>query len=122
MLINLKSQTDLSGFYMVYYGSTLLEKRGNYGISHLMEHLMCKNFEKLRETFEKEGIDWNAYTSSNEIVFYFTGLDEYLDKRRYELVELMSEFNVTKEQFENERKIVLQEYSDYFSDQTESHM
>jgi predicted Zn-dependent peptidase len=34
----------------------------------------------------------------------------------------MSEFNVTKEQFENERKIVLQEYSDYFSDQTESHM
>ena len=122
MVVNLKSQTNLSGFYMVYYGSTLLEKRGNYGISHLLEHLMCKNFEHLRETFEKEGIDWNAYTSSNEIVFYFTGLDEYLNKRRYDLVDLMSEFNVTKEQFENERKIVLQEYSDYFSDQTESHM
>ena len=122
MIVNLKSQTELSGFYIIYYGSTLLEERGTYGISHLMEHLMCKNFEHLRETFEREGIDWNAYTSSNEIVFYFTGLDKYLSKRRNELIDLMSDFNITKEQFNNERKIVLEEYSDYFSDQTESHM
>jgi len=122
MVVNLRSETDLSGFYIIYYGSTLLEERGIYGISHLMEHLMCKNFEHLRETFEREGIDWNAYTSSNEIVFYFTGLDKYLSKRRNELVELMSGFNITKEQFNNERKIVLEEYGDYFSDQTESHM
>jgi len=121
MLINLKSETDLSGFYIVYKGSTYLEERGIYGISHLMEHLMCKNFENLREIFEREAISWNAYTSKNEIVFYFTGLDEKLSKRRYELIELMGDFNVTKEQFEMERKIVLQEYGDYFSDQTESH-
>lgn len=122
MLINLKSQTELSGFYIVYYGSTLLEERGNYGISHLMEHLMCRNFQHLRDEFEKEGIDWNAYTSSNEVVFYFTGLEEYLSKRKSELIDLMSDFNVTKKEFENEKKIVLQEYSDYFSDQTESHL
>lgn len=122
MVVNLRSQTDLSGFYIIYYGSTLLEERGIYGISHLMEHLMCKNFEHLRESFEREGIDWNAYTSTNEIVFYFTGLDKYLSKRRSELINLMSNFNITKEQFNNERKIVLEEYSDYFSDQTESHM
>ena len=121
MLINLKSQTDLSGFYLVYYGSTNFEQRGIYGISHLMEHLMCKNFENLREIFDREAISWNAYTSKNEIVFYFTGLDEMLSKRRYELVDLMSRFNITKEQFEMEREIVLQEYGDYFSDQTESH-
>lgn len=122
MIINLKSQTDLAGLYFVYEGSTNLETNGNLGISHLMEHLVCKNFEHLRDDFEREGIDWNAYTSSNEIVFYFTGLEEYLSKRRMELSDLMSDFNVTKDQFENERKIVLQEYTDYFSDQTESHM
>ena len=121
MLINLKSETDLSGFYLVYYGSTNIEERGIFGISHLMEHLMCKNFENLREIFEREAISWNAYTSKNEIVFYFTGLDEMLSRRRYELVDLMSQFNITKEQFEMEREIVLQEYGDYFSDQTESH-
>jgi predicted Zn-dependent peptidase len=122
MIVNLKSQTELSGLYIVYYGSTLLEERGIFGISHLMEHLMCRNFQHLRDDFEKEGIDWNAYTSSNEIVFYFTGLEQNLNKRKLELMNLMLDFNVSKKEFENERKIVLQEYSDYFSDQSESHM
>ena len=122
MVINLKSQTELSGFYVVFHGSTLLEERGIFGISHLMEHLLCKTFEHLRDKFENEGIDWNAYTSTNEIVFYFTGLDSYLSKRKSEILDCMSKFDITKEQFENEKKIVLEEYTDYFSDQTESHM
>jgi predicted Zn-dependent peptidase len=100
----------------------ILKSQAGMESAHLMEHLMSKNFEHLREDFEREGIDWNAYTSNNEIVFYFTGLEEYLSKRKYELIELMSQFNVTKEQFENEKNIVLQEYTDYFSGQTDSHM
>lgn len=122
MIINLKSQTDLSGFYVVYEGSTNLEKKGWYGISHLMEHLVCKSFEHLQEDFDKDGIDWNAYTSSNEIVFYLTGLDEKVNKWKGEFMDLLGEFNVTKQQFENERKIVLEEYMDSFNDQTQSHM
>lgn len=121
MIINLKSQTDLAGFYIVYEGSTNLEKPGNFGIAHLLEHLMCKNFEHLREDFERESIDWNAYTSSGEVVFFFTGLEENINARKYEIFELMSQFNVTKEDFEKERNIVLQEYTDYFGEQTESH-
>jgi predicted Zn-dependent peptidase len=122
MIVNLKSQTDLSGFYVVYEGSTNLEKKGWYGISHLMEHLMCKNFEHLQEDFDKDGIDWNAYTSSNEIVFYIQGLDEKVNKWKGEFMNLLGQFNVTKEQFENERNIVLEEYMDCFNDQTQSHM
>jgi predicted Zn-dependent peptidase len=121
MIINLKSQTDLSGFYVVYEGSTNLEKSGWYGISHLMEHLMCKNFDHLQEDFDRDGIDWNAYTSNNEIVFYLTGLDEKVNKWKSEFMDLLSDFNVTKEQFENERNIVLEEYMDSFNDQTQSH-
>jgi predicted Zn-dependent peptidase len=122
MIINLKSQTDLSGFYVVYEGSTNLEKKGWYGISHLMEHLMCKNFDHLQEDFDKDGIDWNAYTSGNEIVFYLTGLDEKVNKWKGEFMDLLGQFNVTKEQFENERNIVLEEYMDSFNDQTQTHM
>jgi predicted Zn-dependent peptidase len=122
MIINLKSQTNLSGFYVVYEGSTNIEKKGWYGISHLMEHLMCKNFEHLQEDFDKDGIDWNAYTSSNEIVFYLTGLDEKVNKWKGEFMDLLGQFNVTKSQFENERNIVLEEYMDAFNDQTQSHM
>lgn len=122
MIVNLKSQTDLSGFYVVYEGSTNLEKKGWYGISHLMEHLMCKNFEHLQEDFDKDGIEWNAYTTSNEIVFYLTGLDEKVNKWKSEFMDLLGQFNVKKEQFENERNIVLEEYMDCFNDQTQCHM
>lgn len=122
MIINLPSQTDLSGFYVIYEGSTNLEKPGWYGISHLMEHLVCKTFDHLQEDFDRDGIDWNAYTSSNEIVFYLTGLDEKVNKWKNQFVELLLEFNITKEQFENERKIVLEEYMDCFNDQSQSHM
>ena len=37
-------------------------------------------------------------------------------------MDLLGQFNVTKEQFENERNIVLEEYMDSFNDQTQSHM
>ena len=121
MIINLKSETELSGFYVVYEGSTNLEKKGWYGISHLMEHLMCKNFDHLQEDFDRDGIEWNAYTSNNEIVFYLTGLDDKVNKWKGEFMDLLGDFNVTKDEFENERNIVLEEYMDSFNEQTQSH-
>ena len=122
MIVNLKSQTDLSGFYVVYEGSTNLEKKGWYGISHLMEHLMCKNFDHLQEDFDRDGIEWNAYTSSNEIVFYLTGLEDKVNKWKGEFMDLLGGFNVKKAEFENERNIVLEEYMDSFNEQTQCHV
>ncbi len=122
MIINLKSKTDLTGFYVIYEGSTNLEKPGWYGISHLMEHLVCKSFDHLQDELDRDGIDWNAYTSSNEIVFYLTGLDERVNKYKNKFVEYLTTFKVTEEEFENERKIVLEEYMDCFNDQTQVHM
>jgi predicted Zn-dependent peptidase len=121
MIVNLKSQTNLSGLYVVYEGSTNLEKPGWYGISHLMEHLMCKTFFHMIQDFDRDGIQWNAYTSSNEIVFYMTGLDDKINKHRNKYLDALQSFDITKAQFENERKIVLQEYEDTFNDQSQSH-
>lgn len=122
MIINLKSKTDLSGFYVVYEGSTNLEKKGIFGISHLLEHLCCKSFDHLQEDFDRDGIEWNAFTSGNEICFYLTGLEDKVNKWKGEFMDLLGTFNVTKKEFENERNIVLEEYMDSFSDQTQSHM
>ena len=121
MVINLKSQSELSGFYIVYEGSTNLERPGIYGISHLCEHLVCKSIEHLMDDFDRDGISWNAYTDTNQIVFYFTGLESRLSKYRKKILNSLSSFPVTKEQFELERKIVLSEYEDYFNDQAYAH-
>lgn len=121
MIINLNSQTELSGFYVVYEGSVNIEEKGVLGISHLMEHLLTKSFEHLHDIFETYSIGWNAYTSQNNIVFYFTGLDEYLTKYKKDIIESLTKFSITKEQFENEKKIVIEEYKDSFNDQLGSH-
>ena len=120
-IINLKNPTDLSGFYVVYKGSTNLEKNGIYGISHLMEHLVCKSLEPYQNELDRLGISHNAYTSGNEIVFHMKGLDRSLSTWRNKFVDLLTQFEVTKEEFENERNIVLQEYMDSFNDQTSNH-
>lgn len=73
------------------------------------------------QDFDRDGIQWNAYTSSNEIVFYMTGLDEKIDKHKNKYLDALQSFEITKEQFENERQIVLQEYEDTFNDQSQSH-
>ena len=121
MIENIKSSTDLSGFYIIFYGSCNLERPGNYGISHLMEHLVCKSFDHLQDELDENGISWNAYTSGNEIVFYWTGLEENLVKYRSNFLGLISEFKITEEEFQNEKNIVIQEYFDAFNDQSESH-
>lgn len=121
MIINLKTQTELSGFYIIYEGSTHLEKKGWYGIAHLMEHLVCKAFDDYQEELDRDGVEWNAYTSNNEIVFYIKGLDEKINKWKYKLIDALSEFNVTKKDFEKEKMIVLEEYMDSFNDQSQSH-
>ncbi len=121
MIINLPSKTDLSGFYIVYEGSTNLEKKGNFGISHLLEHLVAKSFDHLQDELDRNGIDWNAFTTSNEVVFYLQGLDEQVNKYKNKLIDCLSDFKITKEDFENERNIVLEEYLDNFNEQTQSH-
>lgn len=121
MIINLKSETDLSAFYVVYNGSVNIENVGERGVSHLLEHLVAKAVDHLQDEYDTEGIEFNAYTSNNEIVFYIKGLDEKIENRRDEFLNLLSEFNITKEEFENEKSIVLEEYMDSFSDPTYWH-
>lgn len=120
-VLNLKNETDLSGFYLYYKGSTLNERPGIRGISHLMEHLMCKNIMEFVEEFDENGIAWNAGTASNYILFYFTGLEENIALYRDKIVSKLSQFNVTEKEFLNEKKIVIEEYKDAFNDQYESH-
>lgn len=121
MTENFISQTKLSGFYIVYKGSTNLEKPGWRGLSHLMEHLVFKSVDHLQESFDRDGLNYNAYTSNNEIVFYLTGLDSSVNKWKDTFLNLLLNFQITEEEFENERKIVLEEYMDSFNEQSDAH-
>lgn len=121
MIKNIKNEIELSSFYVIFDGSTMNEKPGWFGISHLMEHLICKSFEHLQNDFQRYGINWNAYTSNTEVVFWINGLDEYVNKYKYEFLNCIINYEPTEEELENEKKIVLEEYKDSFNDQISCH-
>jgi predicted Zn-dependent peptidase len=110
---------SLLGVSYLHGGS--YERPGHRGISHLMEHLMCKTSDDMREQLRALGIDHNAYTSDNRVVFWWSGLDRAIMSVAANLFDRLTRQSVlwTKEQFDNEKKTVLQEYGDAFNDQFE---
>lgn len=121
MIKNINNEIELSSFYIIFGGSTMTEKINYRGISHTLEHLICKSFDHLQDDFQRYGVVYNAYTSNTEVVFYMTGLDEYINKYKYEFLELILSYDPTEEELENEKKIILEEYKDSFNDQINNH-
>jgi zinc protease len=123
MIKNLKSKIGLAGFFIVYKGSTIVENKDTYGWSHVCEHLLSKSFDRFEEKFNIDAINSNAYTSSNEVVFFITGLDNKVYKWKDKLIESLSNVdNVTEEEFESEKKVVLEEYYSSFNEQNSAHL
>jgi predicted Zn-dependent peptidase len=121
MIVNVKSNTDLSGFYVIFDGSTMLEKPGTFGINHLLEHLKCKGFEHLQDVYQQKNIKWNAYTSNSEVVFFMKGLDRHINEYKNDFLNFILSYEPTQEQLDNEKKIVLEEYKMSFNSQGSAH-
>lgn len=116
-LVYEKSNVKGLGSLYYYFGhSANSEKIGERGLSHFAEHLMCHSFDHLLPKLRSLGITYNAQTHDDFVIFYWTGLDEKIHEVEPELLNLFS-YIPSKDQFENERKIILQEYDDYFSGQ-----
>lgn len=123
MILNIESQTELSGFYVVYNGTVINEREGIYGISHLIEHLMSHNFnDELIEEFQNCGIAWNAYTSPTNIVFYLSGLDKHISKYKYEFLKRLSYIGINEKEFDLEKTVLLEEYTSIFNMKSASHL
>lgn len=121
MIKNIKSKTDLSGFYILFNGTVINEKPGIFGISHIIEHLLGRNMMPLLDDLERNGIEWNAYTSSEHINFFMTGLDEYVDAYKNQFLDKFLTLDITEKLFEKEKNVIIQEYLDHFNSQSNRH-
>jgi len=121
MITNLKSKSDISVFALRYFGSTNVEKQGQYGISHLVEHLVCEPMSEYENDFIIDGITFNAWTDVNDIVFYVAGLEEQVQKYRQILYDKITGYKPVQKDFDKEIKIVIEEYSDSFNSQSAQH-
>ena len=122
IVYNLESLNDLSGFYIVYKGSALTESPEERGLNHLIEHLVCKSAQWMTEEFDEHAIFFNAITSDNYIVYYITGLDEYVGQYKHAFFEeITKKHQLDESYFLQEKKIVLEEYRLGFADRYRSY-
>ena len=99
------------------------ENDENNGLSHLVEHLLLnaedsdnKNYKELMCEVSANGVHYNAATTKEYTCYYFTGLKSNLNLCLECLVNI-SMFNRTFSDtaFENEKKVVLQEATEFYS-------
>ncbi|MEM7682499.1 MAG: pitrilysin family protein [Planctomycetota bacterium] len=87
------------------------------GVSHFLEHMMFKgtarrSAEDVNREFDELGADYNAYTSHEATVYYAHVLPEMLP-RAIDLLGDMLRPSLREEDFEVEKKVILEEISMY---------
>jgi predicted Zn-dependent peptidase len=111
-----KSANALGSLYVIYESPVKLETHDELGLSHLLEHMMCCSLDDTEELFDQHGLQYNAYTGTQEVVFYLQGLTEELNKFKNLFVERICSYIPQEAHFTKELPIVLQEYADHYSD------
>ena len=115
------SQTEMSGFYVIYNRSASLETDGQRGLTHLIEHLACTTVKKLESDLDDNAISWNAMTADDDMIFYMTGIRERVAKMVRPFLNKILYPSFTEQEFLRERNVVLQEYRDSFNSQSQCH-
>jgi len=113
--INPEAKSAAAG-YFVRTGSRD-EVAGEEGISHFLEHMVFKGTERrsawdVNREFDEMGAKYNAFTSEEMTVFYGAVLPEFLP-RLLDLLTDMMRPALREEDFESERKVILEEIALY---------
>lgn len=90
------------------------EEPGHSGFAHLFEHLMFQGSENLSKNehgrlVDEAGGRWNATTNKDRTNYYQTLPSHYLDLGLWLEAERMRSLEVTPENFENQRRTVIEE-------------
>ena len=126
MIKTIKNPLKMSGLFVCYGNAgAMMESKGLYGTSHLMEHMVCKTVDHMRNSFLENCIYSNAYTADEYVVFHLTGLTSRLKPLAKEYVQSIVGTQkglnpriecIDQTQFDYEKLTVLQEYGLNFSD------
>lgn len=95
-----------------------MEKEGEKGYSHLLEHLIFqgtldKDAKAIALAFDKLGTEANAFTERDNTCFYVKVLKEYALSAIDLLAEMLSYPAFREKDVEKEKKIVLEEFKSY---------
>lgn len=118
-----KGFTKKYAYFGTKYGSfnNCFEKDGKRycmpkGIAHFLEHKIFEDKERnIFDRFAALGASVNAYTSFNATVYHFSTVDHF-DEALTELLKFVQRVNLTVENVEKEKGIIVQELKSYEDD------
>ncbi|MEM3860626.1 MAG: insulinase family protein, partial [Candidatus Micrarchaeaceae archaeon] len=95
-----------------------IDKYGKEGTTHLLEHLIIKNFEKngINELLENKGFDVNGETGISDMVLILKSNKNNVEKVINLMVKALNSIKISKRMLFNERKIVKAEYYERLND------
>lgn len=118
MITKFKSNVKNMGAFLIKFNwGSMNEGPGNYGISHLIEHCLCNKLKDLETDLKINGIKYNAWTSTENVVFHISGIDKNIKDFRIKFYNAVINYQITEDVFERERNIVIQELENMHSDQ-----
>ena len=100
----------MGAVFIVYKFAALKETPGYRGVSHLAEHLLYKAIDDVSAEMDANGIDANAFTGDDVVVFMLSGLDDRVELFQKKFLSII-DFVPTEEMFDIEKDIVFQEYN-----------
>lgn len=115
MYIFKKSSNDLAIVAVCYENICQFEDNSNYGITHLLEHMITDSYSDIEDKYDELCINNNAFTGSHEVVFYVKGLSSELDKIKEDYVKRVTNYKPSIEHFNKQKPIVYQEILDLFT-------
>jgi predicted Zn-dependent peptidase len=96
------------------------ESRAVNGVSHFLEHMMFKGsskytWEDVNRIFDEIGANYNAYTNQENTAYFANVLPEFTE-RAIEHLSLLLRPAIRAEDFETEKKVILEEIAMYLDD------
>jgi len=118
LLYEKNKYNNLDSFQVNVGTGSLLEGEGEYGINHLIEHLIFKSTKKrttqqISTELEITGANINAWTSYSNVRFYFDVLPKHLEKCAEIYADMLFNKDIKLSEFKMERDVVCQEIAMY---------
>ncbi|MBT4792669.1 MAG: insulinase family protein [Halobacteriovoraceae bacterium] len=96
---------------------SMFETTSQHGVAHILEHLIFKEIKtNLIQEMELIGAEVNAYTYKESMCFEMSCLASKLDLLLTKFLDIFLELEFSDEQFEKEKKVVIQELKEDMDD------
>ncbi len=123
-IIHRQFPSEISYCGVVVNTGTRDEYPGEYGMAHLVEHMLFKGTQKrkahhIANRMESVGGELNAYTTKEETFFYSAFLEEYFSRAAELLSDILFHSDFAPHQIEREREVILDEINSYYDSPSE---